>query len=116
MEKKYEQAQLFGDGFLPYVNAKYKIGIEPLAEELRQFYNYDDDILLITSSCEQLPFCKENIDAIYCTNALDHMRRPYKALNEMYRVLKHHGYFAFSVDIGGTKKHPVKIMEKDLRK
>ncbi|TSA45573.1 class I SAM-dependent methyltransferase [bacterium] len=101
-------------GFLPYANAKFKIGIDPLANEYQKKYKFENDILMISALAETIPLCSGSLDAIYCINALDHMYRPYKALDEMYRVLKPGGYFALAVDIGGTKKHPVKIMEADM--
>ena len=101
-------------GFLPFTNARLKIGLDPLAKEYAQTYKLDDDIFMISSTAEDIPLLSESVDACYCINALDHMIRPYKVLGEIYRILKPDAYFAFSVDIGGTKGHPVKIFEKDL--
>ncbi len=101
-------------GFLPFTNAKLKIGLDPLAKEYSKNYKVNSDILMIHSIAEDIPLLSESIDACYCINALDHMIRPYKVLREIYRILKPGAYLAFSVDIGGTKGHPVKIFEKDL--
>lgn len=101
-------------GFLPFAIAKLKIGLDPLAREYSKNYKVDDDILMIHSIAEEIPLLSESIDACYCINALDHMMRPQQVLTEIYRILKPDAYFAFSVDIGGTKGHPVKIYEKDL--
>ena len=101
-------------GFLPFIRAKQKIGLDPLAKDYAKNYSFDSDIVMISSMAEAIPLLSESIDACYCINALDHVMRPYVALEEMYRILKKGGYFAFSVDVGGTKIHPVKIYEKDL--
>ncbi len=101
-------------GFLPYCNARYKIGIEPLAHEYHKKYAFDSNVVMLASMAERIPLMTASVDACYCINALDHMMKPYQALAEMYRILKPQGYFAFSVDVGGTKDHPIKIYQKDL--
>ena len=101
-------------GFLPFVKAKLKIGLDPLAKDYAKKYPVDSDILMISSVAEDIPLLSDSIDVCYCINALDHVMRPYKILDEIYRILKSGGYFAFSVDIGGSKGHPIKLYEKDL--
>jgi len=101
-------------GFLPFVKAKLKIGLDPLAKDYAKKYPVDPDILMISSIAEEIPLLSESVDTCYCINALDHMIRPREVMKEIYRILKKGGYLAFSVDIGGTKGHPVKIYEKDL--
>lgn len=101
-------------GFLPFVKAKVKIGLDPLAKEYTRNYRVADDILMISSMAEDIPLLANSIDVCYCINALDHVMKPYAVLEEIYRILKKGGYFAFSVDVGGAKGHPIKIYEKDL--
>lgn len=101
-------------GFLPFIKAKFKIGLDPLVKEYAKNYKIDPDTLMIVSMAEEIPLLSGSVDACYCINALDHMMRPHKVLEEIYRILKPGAYFAFSVDIGGTKRHPVKIYEKDI--
>lgn len=101
-------------GLLPFIKAKFKIGIDALANEYAINYPVNKDILMIPSMAENIPLLSGSIDACYCVNVLDHVMRPYKVLSEIYRVIKKGGYFAFAVDVGGTKAHPVKIYQKDL--
>jgi len=101
-------------GFLPFVTAKHKMGLDPLAKDYSKNYSFDKDIIMVSSMAEDIPLLSDSVDACYCINALDHVMRPYSVLEEIHRILKKGGYFAFSVDIGGTKRHPVKIYEKDL--
>lgn len=101
-------------GFLPYCSAQYKIGVDPLADEYTKKYKVEKDILMINSMAESIPLLSQTADACYCINTLDHTMKPYKVLEEIFRVLKTGGYFAFSADIGGTKDHPVKLFATDL--
>ena len=101
-------------GILPYVNAKYKIGIDPLMHEYGKLYSDSTDIILLASMAEKIHLVSATADACYCINVLDHTSKPYQALAEIFRILKPGGYLAFCVDIGGTKKHPVKIYKNDL--
>lgn len=101
-------------GFLPFTQAKYKIGVDPLAKEYAKKYVFDSGIIMVDSMAEKIPLISETVDACYCINTLDHVMRPYRVLEEIYRIMKRDAYLAFSVDIGGAKGHPVKIYEKDL--
>lgn len=101
-------------GFLPYIQAKCKIGVDPLAEKYQKKYSTEKDIIMIATMAEKIPLVSESVDACFCVNTLDHVMRPYTVLSEIYRILKPNGYLAFSVDVGGTKMHPVKIFESDL--
>lgn len=101
-------------GILSFVKAKYKLGVDPLAEEYSKKYALSSGIVIVSSMGENIPLLSNMIDACFCINALDHTMRPYLVLKEIYRILKPGGYFAFSVDVNGTKGHPIKIYEKDL--
>lgn len=103
-------------GLLPFARAKYKFGIDPLAKEYAKQYPVDPDIIMLAAMAENIPLLSASVDVVYCINALDHFMKPQEALTEMYRILKPGGYFAFSTDVGGTKKHPIKIYEKDLNR
>lgn len=101
-------------GFLPFVTAKTKIGLEPLAQEFRSLYPINPDIIMLPAMAENIPLLTESVATVYCVNMLDHTMRPYQALAEIYRILRVGGYLALSVDIGGTKGHPIKVYKKDL--
>ncbi|MBI4232787.1 class I SAM-dependent methyltransferase [Candidatus Peregrinibacteria bacterium] len=103
-------------GLLPLIHAKHKIGLDPLANAYQQIIKNNEDFIFINSPGEKIPFCNGTLDAVFCVNALDHARDPYQVLREIYRILKRGGYFAFSVDIGGTPQHPHLLLEKDLNK
>lgn len=82
-------------GMLPYVKARAKIGIEPLVEEFNRKGAYENDVVILKTIAENIPLPSEFVDAVYCMNALDHFHKPYKALDEIFRVLKKGGVFSF---------------------
>ena len=43
-----------------------------------------------------LPFKDENFDCVICLETLEHVENPIKAMDEIYRVLKHGGIFVGS--------------------
>lgn len=48
---------------------------------------------------ENIPFPDEFFDAVFCSNALDHVEDPKKTVEEIHRVLKKGGYFILTVEI-----------------
>jgi len=71
------------------INAKKKIGLDPLVVDLKQFY--DTDVQMICGRAEQIPIVDNYFDVILCVNALDHMEDMEKSLSEMHRILKKGG-------------------------
>ena len=51
--------------------------------------DYNPDII---GDIHNLPLENESIDAIICIAVLEHIKNPFKAFEEMYRVLKKGGY------------------------
>lgn len=101
-------------GLLPFVEARQKIGVDPLLPEYQRLYGGQTGIRWVASPAETLPLASASADACYCINMLDHTARPYQVLDEVYRLLKPGGYLAFCADVGGTKKHPIKLYRQDL--
>jgi len=96
-------------GLLEASDAKMKIAIEPLAEYFRK-YNLllkDSDVTYLNIPAEKLPFLDKTIDTVISRNNLDHVKNPYKVINEVFRVLKINGFFILNVDIN----HPPLIAE-----
>lgn len=65
--------------FLPQVD--YKV-LDPVD-------TYHPDIV---GDIHNLPFSDNSIDAVVCIAVLEHVENPFKAMSEMYRVLKKDGY------------------------
>lgn len=76
-----------------------KYGLDPLAKQLIKIYKYPADTKVVEGVAEEIPFPDEYFDVVFCTNVLDHIEDPERAVNEVVRVLKDGGYFVFSVHI-----------------
>lgn len=76
-----------------------RYGVDPLAHEYRKLYAYPAGIHLVGGSGEQLPFGDEQFDVVFCTNALDHMTAPPRAVREVHRVLRPGGHVIVTVEV-----------------
>lgn len=66
-------------------NARYKVGIDPLARDWDSFYN--KNTLHVQGVGECLPLPDGCVDAVLCINVLDHVRVPWNVLREIRRCL-----------------------------
>ena len=91
------------------------VGIEPLADAyMEQFGPYPDGWRVHGCMAEEIPLEDASVDTVVCVNALDHMQDPWKAVDEIVRILKSGGRLVLSTDVGGTPGHPCLIEEADL--
>jgi ubiquinone/menaquinone biosynthesis C-methylase UbiE len=61
------------------------------------FYENGLPLLLVGGSSENLPFYGDVFDKVYCKGAIDHFYDPFRAVQEMRRVLKGSGRIVISV-------------------
>ena len=96
-------------GLLEASNAKFKIAIEPLANEFRKhnLLPKGSDVIYLSIPAEKMPLLDKSIDIVISRNSLDHVDNPNKVVNEIIRILKPGGYFFLNVDIN----HPPMIAE-----
>jgi len=103
---------------LHFVEGK-KFGVDPLADEYLKLYKYPEEVKIKKGFSEYLPFPNAYFDAVFCSNALDHVTNPKKTINEISRVLKKEGNFVLTVEIfkAKTKRdpaHPHSFLLKDV--
>jgi len=79
----------------------YTVGIEPsktmLGHSKKCVADSDAYVFLAQGIGEKLPFKTESFDWVVCKGALDHFPDPYKAVEEMSRVLKPGGKVVISI-------------------
>jgi len=96
-----------------------RYGVDPLADEYKKMYQYPTDINIQKADAERLPFGDEFFDVVFCSNVLDHVGAPEKALEEIVRVLQPKGYFILTVEVASEKHkrdpaHPHSLLKNDV--
>ncbi|MCI0619618.1 class I SAM-dependent methyltransferase [Candidatus Wolfebacteria bacterium] len=84
---------------LHFVPGKEKIGVDPLGCWYAEVYEYPAPIRVLSGQGEQLGFPEARFDAVFCSNALDHVSDHLRTLSEIKRVTKANGYFVLTVEI-----------------
>ena len=79
--------------------AAYRCGIDPVMAGLAAMYATDPAIEWCAGSAEQLPAANASCDIACCTNVLDHVAEPDRALGEIERVLRPGGRLLLTVDV-----------------
>lgn len=83
---------------LNIIDGKKKTAIDQLADEYKKIADYQN-INLIKSYAEKLPFLNNEFDVVFCSNALDHTEKPGVVLKEIFRVLKDRGKLILTCEI-----------------
>jgi SAM-dependent methyltransferase len=91
--------RFFGVYSKNYTSSEYIDGVLP--------GSYQDGVLC--QDVESLTFQNEQFDVVVTEDVFEHLRHPYKALQEIYRVLKPSGYYIFTVPMSYTKKTVVRV-------
>lgn len=113
-----------------YPKTGTKIGIDPLIDSYMLHYDIHKGNLLVKGLGEYLPFRDGSVDAVFCNNALDHMKDPLNVLREICRVLRRGGFLLldvntqplldrFSIEKGLyqpmlNEYHPHKLISKEI--
>jgi len=74
-------------------------GIDPLSRHYQRLYRYPQEIQVREGSAEALPFADAHFDVVFCSNVLDHVTDPERAVAEVHRVLKPGGHFLLTVEM-----------------
>ncbi len=103
---------------LQFIKGK-RFGIDPLADEYSKLYEYPEGVHVSKALGESIPFDTDYFDIVFCSNVLDHVTSPEKAINEILRVLKRDGYFVLTVEIfeekmKRTAAHPHLLGKKEI--
>jgi len=77
------------------------IGVDPLADDLRQLFPWQrtSKVPTIAAEGENLPFADASFDIVLSDNVIDHAEDPQRIVDEMARVLKPGGLLYFTVHV-----------------
>ena len=78
--------------------ANRRVGVDPLANEYSRHHDYGG-IEIVKGTAENLPFADDEFDAVFCTNCIDHVDDPRKALEQIRRCLRPDGVFIVSFEL-----------------
>jgi len=84
-------------GIISVVEAREKVGIDPLMDEYKKIFDMEPDVKYINAKGEEIPFPDNYADVVFCVNVLNHVQDPDKVLSEIARILKPEGKLYFDV-------------------
>jgi SAM-dependent methyltransferase len=101
-----------GCGLIFNFGGDHAVGVDPLADHLRQIFPWQgsSEVPTIQAEGEDLPFDTGAFDIVLSDNVVDHARDPRRILEEIARVLKPGGLFYFTVHV----HHPIYRLSSDL--
>ena len=99
-------------------NARYAIGLDPLAESYTEFRIHQHRMLYLNARVEQIPLPSAYVDVVFSMNSLDHVDNLQQACSEVRRVLKPGGHFIGSLNLEEpqTSTEPWTLTEELLNK
>lgn len=74
-------------------------GVDPLGDRYRAIYRYPDELDIRRAYAESLPFPDRTFDVVFCSNCIDHVSDPEKAVAEMERVLRAGGHLVLTCEV-----------------
>ena len=78
-------------------SAKYRSIIEGRSSKYLAFDVSPGDKIDVVGDIQKLPFKENYFDTIICTQVLEHVKKPWLAVKEMYRVIRPRGYSLVTV-------------------
>jgi SAM-dependent methyltransferase len=90
-----------GCGIIFNFGGEHVLGVDPLADDLRQIFPWQrtSAVPTLQAEGENLPFDDCSFDIVLSDNVVDHARDPRRIIEEIARVLKPGGIFYFTVHV-----------------
>jgi len=113
--ERHRQMWLYLQRETDFFTKKYRVlHIAPEQEFYRKFKKQENleyitmdlysPIVDIRADILKIPFDNNSFDIIFCNHVLEHIEDDNKAMNELYRVMKHGGWGIFQVPIKNSLK------------
>jgi SAM-dependent methyltransferase len=89
-------------------NAKTKIGLDPISSKYQKIGASRHKMEYVESGSEEIPFEDGFFDAVFCVNAIDHVRDIERSVEEIKRVTRKGGKLVMVTELGGEVdvRHP----------
>lgn len=88
-----------------FPEASSRLGVDPLANEYKQLYEYPSNINIEAGHAEGLDVINGVYDLVLCTNVLDHADDPVTVMDEIRRVMACNGRLFFMVEVFGEDRN-----------
>ena len=76
-----------------------RFGVDPLGDRYKAIYRYPPDLDIRRAYAESLPFPDRTFDVVFCSNCIDHVTDPAKAIDEIDRVLRPGGRLVLTCEV-----------------
>ena len=76
-----------------------RFGVDPLGDRYKAIYRYPEGIDVRRAYAESLPFPDRSFDVVFCSNCIDHVTDPVKAISEIERVLRPGGRLVLTCEV-----------------
>ena len=88
-------------GTLHLFKAKTKYGIDPLAKGYDYIFRMarEQDMIYLSSDCENIPLLDRTVDAVLSVNSLDHVDNLEKSISEILRIVKPGGEIRMNLNL-----------------
>ena len=102
--KKILDLSCAGGHFTALLFSKYPkatvIGVDIYKNVIREAINRYPEIKFIIADAHKLPFKKDTFDLVVSTETIEHVAKPEKVIQEIYRVLNKNGKLIIEMDSG----------------
>ena len=98
-------------GFVSIIEAKHKIGLEPLKTKLEKIFILPEDVEWIDGKAERIPLKDNSLDAVLAFNVWpSHVDDPETVLDEIKRIMKPGGVFLFGMKFDQRDRFHIHIL------
>lgn len=103
-------------GFLTVIEANEKIGVDPIIERAKEYFNLQKDIRYLSEQGENISLSNGYSNVVFCNNVLNHAEEPAKIVEEIHRILDTDGLLMFMINLERKSyNHTHYIKHKEIK-